>query len=140
MAHKKKAGRKKIEIDLTGVAELAAQGNDYKTIALLMGVSESTFHRRKKDSEDFANAIKKGNAKCVKVVVSELLKSILKGNIAAIIFYLKCKAGWNELADVMQEEKTQKFKVTIEPSRDLTDEQTKLLGLSVPNPQFKKTD
>ncbi len=52
------------------------------------------------DSEPLiASAYKKGQALGVEYVTGKLFALIRKGNVAAIIFYLKTRAGWREKID-----------------------------------------
>ena len=91
-------GRKKIEIDLFEVERLAGLGLSEEQIGLALGVSQSTITRRKLDTDDFGDAIKKGRAAGVQHVVNRLREAIDAGNITATLFFLKCRAGWTEQA------------------------------------------
>ena len=71
-----------------------------KEIALALGISEDTLGRRKRDSADFADAIKKGKAKGKAFVGGKLMEKIADGDTAAMIFYLKAKAGWKEKQEI----------------------------------------
>ena len=86
----------KIHIDLKQVESLAANGLTDEQIASALGISRTTLASRKRDSADFAAAIKKGKAKGVAVVTNKLMESIKGGNITAMIFFLKTQAGWKE--------------------------------------------
>ena len=94
------AGRKKIEFDLAEVERLAQTMDSDKEIALALGISEDTLGRRKRDSADFADAIKKGKAKGRAFVGGKLMEKIADGDTAAMIFYLKAKAGWKEKQEI----------------------------------------
>lgn len=85
-----------ISIDLAQVEQLAARGLSQQQIAYALGISERTLYARKKENADFADAIKKGRALGVSVVAGHLMRQIERGNITAIIFYLKAQAGWKE--------------------------------------------
>ena len=86
----------KIELDLAKVEELAGLGLTREQIALSLGVSYSTLNRRAKESEEIETAMKRGRALANIKVAGELMKAIEKGNVTAIIFYLKTRAGWTE--------------------------------------------
>lgn len=86
----------KIELDLQKVEELAGLGLTRAEVALSLGVSYSTLNRRMKDSDDFAEAVKKGRAKANIFVGGQLMEKIRNGDTTAIIFYLKTRAGWTE--------------------------------------------
>lgn len=86
----------KIELDIAKVEELAGLGMTKEEIALSLGVSYNTLNRRAKESEDVEMAIKRGRASANIKVGGALMKSIEEGNVTAIIFYLKTRAGWTE--------------------------------------------
>ena len=86
----------KIHIDLKQVESLAANGLTQEQIASALGISETTLHKRKRDSADFAAAIKRGKAKGIALVTNKLMESIKGGNMTGMIFFLKTQAGWKE--------------------------------------------
>ena len=86
----------KIELDLEKVEEYAGLGLTREEIALSLGVSYSTLNRRVKESEEVDAAMKRGHAKANIKVGNALMKAIEGGNVTAIIFYLKARAGWTE--------------------------------------------
>ena len=86
----------KIQIDLKQVESLAANGLTQEQIASALGISETTLHQRKRDSADFAAAIKRGKAKGIALVTNKLMESIKGGNMTGMIFFLKTQAGWKE--------------------------------------------
>lgn len=86
----------KIQIDLKQVESLAANGLTQEQIACALGISETTLHQRKRDSADFAAAIKRGKAKGIALVTNKLMESIKGGNMTGMIFFLKTQAGWKE--------------------------------------------
>ena len=85
----KKAGRKRIELDLEQVENLAARGLGTSQIARAMGVSWDTIDRNRKRSADFEGALKRGQAKGLAQVTNSLFTSATDGNVTAQIFYLK---------------------------------------------------
>lgn len=91
---------KKIEFDLEEVERLAALGLTEEQIGLALGVSQDTITRRKQDTAEFAEAIKKGKAQGIGHVTNRLREQIDNGNVTAILFFLKCRAGWNEHAEI----------------------------------------
>lgn len=104
----KKKTKPKLEIDLSVVESLAAQGLTNQQIADSLGISERTLQNRKKDNAEFAEAIKKGKAKGIAVVTNALMKKIKSGNVTAMIFFLKTQGGWkenNQLEIEMKKEK-----------------------------------
>ena len=86
----------KIEIDLKLVEQYGAQGMSQEQIARALGISPRTLYNRKKESAEFAEAFKKGQAMGEAVVTNKLMQLIKAGHFPAIAFYLKCKAGWKE--------------------------------------------
>jgi transcriptional regulator with XRE-family HTH domain len=85
-----------IEINLRVVEELASLGLTEQQIADSLGISRSTLSRRKTDDETFDTALRKGKAQATVKVTSALMTEVEKGSLRAIIFYLKCRAGWRE--------------------------------------------
>lgn len=92
------AGAKRIEIDLRKVEEYAQFCDSEEEIALALGVSYSTLRRRKADSEQFEQAIKRGKAKANIFVGGKLMQKIRDGDTASTIFYLKSRCGWREVS------------------------------------------
>ena len=84
------------EIDLFRVTELSSLGLTEQQIAECLGISLSTFNRRKVSDETFDTALRKGKARAIVTVSNALMRECEKGSLRAIIFYLKCKAGWRE--------------------------------------------
>lgn len=97
----------KIELDLEKVEEYAGLGLTREEIALSLGVSYSTLNRRVKESEEVDAAMKRGRAKANIKVGNALMKAIEGGNVTAIIFYLKARAGWTEKQQIEAEIKSQ---------------------------------
>ena len=89
-------GRKRIAIDVTLVEEFAGEGLTQEQIAHSLGISPRTLDKRKADSAEFADAIKRGKARGIQFVANALMALIKDGNVPATIFYLKCRAGWRE--------------------------------------------
>jgi predicted transcriptional regulator len=86
----------KIQIDLAEVERLASLGLSQEQIADSLGISNTTFYARKRESEEFAQAVKRGKASGVAAVASKLLKKIEEMDTTAIIFFLKTQGGWAE--------------------------------------------
>ena len=85
----KKVGRKRINLDLEQVENLASRGLGTTQIARALGVSWSTIDRSRKRSEDFEEALKRGQARGLAQVTNSLFTSATDGNVTAQIFYLK---------------------------------------------------
>jgi transcriptional regulator with XRE-family HTH domain len=84
------------QIDLKSVEELASLGLTDQQIADSLGISRSTLSRRKTDDDTFDTALRKGKAQAIVKVSNALMAEVEKGSLRAIIFYLKCRAGWRE--------------------------------------------
>jgi len=96
-----KAGRPKFEFTdkvLKQIEDLAAQGLNQDQIGSVIGCSKATVQRRKADNEDFATAIKNGQAKGIATVTNALFTKACEGDNTAMIFFLKCRGGdgWRE--------------------------------------------
>ena len=88
--------RPKIAIDVAEVERLAALGLSQAKIARALGVSTDTLERRKKDLLAFRQALERGRAKGEAEAADALRALMLKGDLRAITFYLKSRAGWTE--------------------------------------------
>lgn len=88
--------RTPIPIDLAKVENFAQYCDSEEEIALALGISQDTLTRRKQDSADFAEAIKRGRAKANVFVGGKLMEKIKAGDTASIIFYMKARAGWRD--------------------------------------------
>ena len=89
--------KREIPIDLKKVEEFAQVCDSEEEIALALGISYSTLRRRKRDSEQFEQAIKRGRSKANVFVGGKLMQKIKDGDTASIIFYLKSRCGWREV-------------------------------------------
>lgn len=96
----KRKTKPKIEIDLAKVEAMAANGLTQQQIADSLGISVSTLYGRKRENEEFEEAIKRGKAKGIAVVTNELMEQIKSGNVTAMIFFLKSRAGWKEKSEL----------------------------------------
>lgn len=85
----KKVGRKRINLDLEQVENLASRGLGTTQIARALGVSWDTIDRNRKRSADFEEALKRGQARGLAQVTNSLFTSATDGNVTAQIFYLK---------------------------------------------------
>ena len=88
--------RQKISIDLKKVEQYAQVCDSDAEIAMALGISYSTLKSRKRESDLFDQAIKRGRAKANVFVGGKLMDAIKRGNMAATIFYLKTRCGWKE--------------------------------------------
>lgn len=86
----------RIEIDLQKVERYASLGLTQQQIADALGISVDTLYSRKRENQDFQDAIKRGQAKGVAFVASRLLEKVKERDTASIIFFLKTRGGWTE--------------------------------------------
>ncbi len=104
MATKSKAGRPRFQITqeiIEQVEVLAAQGLSQEQIGSVIGCSPKTIGRRKKDSDHFDAAIKRGQRKGVSEVTNALFQKAIAGDNIAMIFYLKNRdrENWKDKID-----------------------------------------
>lgn len=97
-----RSGRPQKEVDLGQVESLAAQGLTNDQIALSIGISRSNYFKKKAESLDFQDAVKRGQAKGIAKVTNSLFQAANNGNITAQIFYLKNRdpQNWRDKQDV----------------------------------------
>lgn len=88
--------REKIQIDLAKAEELAGKGLTIDQIAEALGVGLNTLNRRRKESDELDAVIKKGRATAIYDVANALYQSAMSGNVTAMIFFLKARAGWSD--------------------------------------------
>jgi hypothetical protein len=88
--------RPRIEIDISRVEELAAQGLTQAEICLVLGISENTLYRRKLDLAVLADAIKSGKAKAASEISNVLYQMARGGDLGAIVWYEKTRRGLSD--------------------------------------------
>lgn len=88
-----KPGPAKIQLDIGEVERLAAQGLTQTEICLCLGISEDTLGRRKQESAELAEAIKRGKAKAASVIADKLFQMAKDGDLGAIVWYEKTRHG-----------------------------------------------
>lgn len=94
-----KRGKKQIIIppsDIHKIESMAATGLTIEQIRNNLGYKKTTYYKNKKINAEIAEAIKRGESKGIAVATSKLFEGIQKNNLTAIIFFLKCRAGWKE--------------------------------------------
>lgn len=77
---------------------LAARGLRMDQIALVLGIGLTTLYRKKKQFGKFRQAIERGKASGVMTMSNKLWDAGMRGNITAMIFWLKAQAGWRDTA------------------------------------------
>lgn len=91
-------GRPVVEFDkeqVSSVEKLSsvltkAQLSDY------FGIAENTFRAIEERQPEVFEAYKRGKAKAIANIASNLMSQAQQGNTAASMFYLKTQAGWKE--------------------------------------------
>lgn len=94
-----KVGRKPFEITpelLAKVEALAAQGLTQAQIGSVIGISHQTMAKKKRENIELVEAIKRGQDKGVATITNALFNKAKSGDNVAMLFYLKCRAGWRE--------------------------------------------
>lgn len=106
----------RIDIDLEEVERLASLGLTMEQIAASLGISRTTLQTRKRESEQFAQAIEKGQAKGISEVANALWCNATGGNVTAQIFFLKARAKWKDRHEGEPEDgdEAQPVSVTVE--------------------------
>ncbi|QBQ56488.1 DNA-binding protein [Nitrosococcus wardiae] len=96
-------GKQKAKIPINRVEELASCGLTHEQIAAALGISESTLYKHKTLNPEIAEAIKRGQAKGLAHVANALFNKAVKGNVTAMIFYLKNRAPtlWKDKPDIL---------------------------------------
>lgn len=69
-------------------------------IADYFGISRDTFHQIIKRQEDVARHYKKGKAKIINEIAQNLVTKARRGDLGAMIFFLKTQAGWREKNEI----------------------------------------
>jgi hypothetical protein len=92
-------------VDLKKAREYAEAGATFPDIARVLGISEDTLGRRRKESAELAEAIKDGSAArnvsdALKVEDYIKHKYGAKLGLTALIFRLKTRGGWREKVEV----------------------------------------
>lgn len=75
-------------------------------LADYFGMCENTYRKLEEGDPILYEAYKKGKAKAIAIVASNLVNQAQKGNIAAAIFYLKTQAKWKETIDLTSSDGT----------------------------------
>ena len=95
-------GRPRQVLDLARAEQLAQEGHTEANIARLLGVSQDTLTRRKRDSAGFADAIERGRQAAHSDVSNALFKQAKRGNVAAITWYEKTRRGMSDRMETEQ--------------------------------------
>ena len=66
----------RIEIDIQQCETLAAQGLTNEQISAAMGIGQSTFYKNKRENKEFEEALMRGRARGIAVVVNRFFEII----------------------------------------------------------------
>jgi DNA-binding XRE family transcriptional regulator len=104
----------------------ASLGLTREQIAHNLGIGESTFYDKKKNYPEFEDAIKRGEALGITHVSNALFKNAtVHNNVTAQIFYLKCRAKWDDGTLDDKENNRDKFKKRVEEGKPCSIEKQK---------------
>lgn len=81
------------------VETLAAVLNQ-EQISDYFGIDADTFRAIRERDPEVSRSYKRGKAKAIGSIGSNLIGQAKSGNVAAAIFYLKTQAGWKETQDL----------------------------------------
>ena len=99
---RKKPGKPEFPVNeevLAKIEQLAASGLYRMQIADALGWGSSTLYDKIKKYPEISVAIKRGAASAIAEVTNSLFVNATQNmNTTAQIFYLKCRAGWNDKA------------------------------------------
>lgn len=85
--------------------EFASRGLTLEQVAHCLGIHRDTLNEKKKIYNDLSDAIKRGQAKGIDQVTNFLFDNCRNGNVTAQIFYLKCRANWDDKTREQNEDK-----------------------------------
>jgi hypothetical protein len=83
-------------LDLDHIKAMAAQGMSRQQIGSFYGVTGQWIGKLVKKHPELEEAFNAGLAQGINRASNKLMELIESGNIVAILFYLKCQAGWVE--------------------------------------------
>jgi len=85
---------------LATITDLASRGHTEKDIARALGMSAHTFSRLKGENPAVADALDEGRSIEHLALYGVLFEKAMAGDIVALLFLLKTRHGYRELADV----------------------------------------
>ena len=78
------------------IERMAAEGQDFRSIAKQLGCSGKSLQECRKRQPEVADAFERGHAALADELTHHLLHAARKGNIVAAIFLAKARLGWRE--------------------------------------------
>lgn len=112
------------KVDLSEIEMMASVGMTTKQIADALRIPPTTMGKLIKNDPTVQEAIDRGTSRGVKMVTDSLFNLALKGNVAAAIFWLKNKGGWQD-----KQELDQRLQVETKMSFDDAVEALKAAGI-----------
>ena len=93
-----KGGRPPVVFDEAQTAQVEALASVLTKgqMADYFSISETTLREIEKRQPEVSDAYKRGKAKAIGSIASNLISQAKKGNMTAAIFFLKTQAGWRE--------------------------------------------
>lgn len=85
---------------------LSGRGLTRQQIAHYFGYSANTFRAAQERQPEIEQAMLTGKAKTISYVSGKLMDAVRKGNLSAIIFYLKTQARWHEFDKIAHDGQT----------------------------------
>jgi hypothetical protein len=76
------------------VKRLCLAGVSQEQMATVLGICKDTMYKNYKDE------LEQTEPKAIAVVAGKLYQKCLQGNLTAMIFYLKTRAGWREKSSI----------------------------------------
>jgi hypothetical protein len=61
-----------------------------------LGICQDTLIEKKKEYSEFSEAISRGKAKGIQEIANALFEKAKRGNVPAMVFFLKARAKWGE--------------------------------------------
>jgi hypothetical protein len=87
---------------LEKIRDLASHGHSEKDIARALGMAPSTWTRLKDENPEAQDALDAGRSVEHLALYGKLYEKAMGGDIVALLFLLKCRHGYRELADFPQ--------------------------------------
>lgn len=108
--------------ELEQIESMSAVGLNVTQMAALLGMSKKTFDRRISEDDTARDSIEKGRAKAIFQVGKTAYQQAISGLTPAMtMFYLKCRAGWKEARDDIQQTSEEKYEEKKKELQDLID-------------------
>jgi len=87
--------------DLDEIAVMSGLGLTVDKIAAIKGRSKRAFEMEAKKNEKLQCALLKGRAEAERKMSTALFEAAVdKGNVTAMIFWLKCRANWKDVSGI----------------------------------------